>query len=131
MKVEKMYYGLCVTIPATAHNSEFVYELRQVRRLNGNNRYEQPLLAEIEKREAPLTRRFLILAASMEAFFKTLPDDMAAWWETHTESPFDIWERKNKMNFNDYYHYGMADLQDEIDACSLEYCDRSRHGWCY
>lgn len=131
MKIEKTNYGLQITIPETEKNSEFVYRLRQVRTLNNDDRREQKLLAEIEKREAPLTRRFLILAASMEAFFKTLPDDMAAWWKTHTESPFDIWERKNKLNFNEYYHYGLRALEEAIDAVSLEYCDRSRHGWCY
>ena len=131
MNVEKTNFGLQITIPETENNSEFVYRLRQVRALNNNDKREQKLLAEIEKREEPLTRRFLILAASMEAFFKTLPEDMAAWWKSHDESPFDIWERKNNLNFNDFYHDGLKALGEQIDACSLEYCEKSRHGWCY
>lgn len=131
MKIEKTNYGLQITIPETENNSEFVYRLRQVRTLNRNDRREQKLLAEIEKREAPLTRRFLILAASMENFFKRIGSYTPAWWEESTESPFDVWERQNKLDFNEYYHDGLRALEEQIDACASEYCDRSRHGWCY
>lgn len=131
MKVEKTPYGLKVTIWTWPDLEPLSYNLRQVRTLNQDERHEQKLLAELEKKEAPLTRRFLILAASMENFFKCISIYTPAWWEENPETPFEAWGRLNRMDWNDYYTDGLNDLAEAINAVSLEYCDRSRHGWCY
>ena len=126
-----MPYGLKVTIWTWPDLEPLTYDLRQVRTLNRDERHEQKLLAELEKKEAPLTRRFLIRAASMEGFFKRIGIYTHPWWEENPETPFEAWERLNRMDWNDYYTDGLNDLAGAIDAVSLEYCNRSRHGWCY
>lgn len=131
MLVERTNYGLKITIPETGHNSEFTYQVRQVRTLNNNDPREQKLLAELEKGEKTATRRLLLLLWSMENFFNTLPNDWAGWWGVNDRSPFEIWEQKNRLDFNEYYHTGARLLIEQIDGFSLTYCDKSRHGWCY
>ena len=111
-------YGLKVTIPETEHNSEFVYHLRQVRTINNNCKEEQELIAELEKKEKPLTDEFLKLVAEMEGWFSKLrtADD----WREYEERYGD---------FNKNYHDKIAKLEEEINNCSFEYADRSKHGW--
>ena len=100
MLVESTNYGLKITIPETGHNSEFVYQVRQVRTLNNNDPREQKLFAELEKGEKTATRRLLLLLWSMENFFNTLPNDWAGWWGVnelfyHIIKPEDIVEQYN------------------------------------
>ena len=130
MKIEKTNYGLRVNIN-TWPDTVLTYELRQVRILNRDDRHEQKLINEIEKREAPLTLRFLNLARSMEYFFKQISIYTHPWWEESPETPFEVWEKRNKMDWNEYYQDGLFVLEKEINDCSMEYCERSRHGWCY
>ena len=102
-----------------------------MRTLNGNEPREQKLLNELEAGERVITRRLILRLWSMQNFFNTLPDDMAEYWKHNTISPFDKWEAKNRLNFNDYYHRDAEEMLEEIAGFSLEYCDRSQHGWCY
>jgi len=131
MIIRQTNYGLEITIFSSPRHSTFDYLVRQVRRLNNDEPKEQELLDELEKREKPKTRKLILLLWSMENFLMSLPVDMAEYWKSHTLSPFDIWEKKNRVNFNEYYHEQARELIEEIDACSLEYCDRSQHGWSY
>lgn len=131
MLIERTNYGLKVTIPKTAQNSEFVYTVRQVRVLNNDEPGEQKLIAELERGEKRATRRLLLLLWSMENFFKTLPDDWSGYWAVNDRNPFDKWEQKNGVDFNEYYHTGARLLIEEIDGYALAYCDKSKHGWCY
>lgn len=119
MIIEKTTFGLRVTIPETEHNSEFVYCLRQVRTINNNCKKEQALIAEIEEREKPLTKEFLKLVKEMESWFSKLltADD----WREYNERFGD---------FNTNYHDRLGELEEQINNCSFEYADRSKHGWC-
>lgn len=131
MKIEKTNYGIKITIPETEHTSEFEYGLRNVRVLNNNDPREQPLLDELEKREKPLVRKFILLAWSMWNFFKHLPKDEGTGDNNTIRRAFIRWEDHNRMDFTTYYHWGMDDMEDAIDAISEEYCHRSEHGWCF
>lgn len=119
MIVEKRDWGLKVIIPSSDHNSEFVYNLRQVRVLNNDCKYEQELIAEIEKKEKPLTDEFLKLAEEMEGWFNKLctPDD----WDNYKAEHGD---------FSTNYHDKLREIGEQIQNCSFEYAHRSRHGWC-
>ena len=94
MLIERTNYGLKVTIPKTAQNSEFVYTVRQVRVLNNDEPGEQKLIAELERGEKRATRRLLLLLWSMENFFKTLPDDWSGYWAVNDRNPFDKYTTK-------------------------------------
>lgn len=119
MIIEKRPFGLKVTIPETEYNSEFEYSLRQVRTINKDCKEEQELIAEIKKKEKPLTDEFLKLVADMEGWFSKLrtADD----WSKYDERYGD---------FNSNYHDKIAKLENEINDCSFEYANRSKHGWC-
>jgi hypothetical protein len=124
MEIKKTNWGEIVTIPETEINSEFTYHLRSVRRINNNNPYEQELINELEPKEKKARRKFLILAKSMEYFFKTIPEIRGCI------CIFDEWERKNKMNWNDWFHGQLHELEEEVNSYSFEYASRSEHGWC-
>lgn len=117
MIVIKHQLGLKVIIPETYYNSEFEYRLLQVRLLYNDCKYEQELIAEIEKKEKPLTEEFLKLAKEMECWFSKL----------RTE---DDWREYNERygDFNANYHDRLSRLENEINDCSFEYADRSKHG---
>ena len=119
MIIEKKDWGLKVIIPATDHNSEFEYHLCQVRVLNNDCKYEQELIAEIEKKEKPLTLEFLKLASEMEEWFCKLRTHED--WEDYTAKYGD---------FNANYHDKLREIDGQIQDCSLEYAHRSKHGWC-
>lgn len=119
MIVIKHNWGMKVIIPETEYNSEFEYYVRQVRTINKDCKEEQELIAELEKREKPLTRKFLKLVAEMESWFSRLrtTDD----WSKYDERYGD---------FNRNYHDKIEKLEDEINRCSFEYAERSKHGYC-
>lgn len=124
MVIEKTNWGEIITIPETECNSEFKYYIRSVRRINDDCKYEQALINELEQQEKRARRKFLILAYSMELFFKRIAD------KPHPSQEFDEWERKNKMDWNEWFHYRLSELEDEINDYSFQYANRSKHGWC-
>ncbi len=119
MITEQTPYGLQVTIPQTGHNSEVVYRLRQVRKINNNCKYEQELIAEIEKKEKIWTDEFLKVAEEMESWLHKLvtPIDWLEYAQTYGD-------------FYLNYHDRLNTLANKINECSFEYAERSRHGWC-
>lgn len=124
MKILQEKWGEIVIIPETENSSEFEFHLRSVRRINHDDKNEQELINELEPKEKRARRKFLILAKSMEYFFRSLKG---------FENPFSAfleWERKNKMDWNEYYHWNLDSLCDEVNSYSFEYAKRSRHGWC-
>ena len=118
MIVIKHNWGMEVIIPETDYNSELEYRLRQVRVLNDDCKEEQELIAEIEKKEKPLTEEFLKLAAEMEGWLHKL----------HTKDDWDNYTAKYG-DFNYNYHYKMSKIEEQIQDCSFEYARRSKHGW--
>ena len=120
MKIENTNYGKRVTIEETPNNSEFVYEWRNVRTINGNNPKEQELINELEKGEKKAERKLMILIFSLDNFFKTATSGKEC----------DNWEKNNRMNFNEYYHDQIKTLQEQVNDFSFEYANKSRHGWC-
>lgn len=119
MIVEKTNWGLKVIIPKTDHSSEYVWNLRQVRVINNDCEYEQELLAKIEKQEKPLTKEFLKLAEEMEEWFHIL----------HTHEDWEDYTAKYG-DFNANYHDKLKKIEEQIQNCSYEYANKSKHGWC-
>lgn len=125
MKVTKTNYGLLVTIPeqhddnGNLLNSEFAYQLRQVRTINDNDPDEQPLINALEKGEKRDTAKLLKLAEEMERLFKQLRtrEDWQAWEEAHGD-------------FNRLYHDRLDKLAEKINGYSFTYAEHSKHGYC-
>lgn len=125
MEVTKTNYGLLVTIPEQHDNngellnSEFAYQLRQVRTINDNDPEEQPLINALEKREKRDTAKFLKLAEEMERLFNQLRtrEDWQTWEDAHGD-------------FNRLYHDRLDELAEKINGYSFTYAERSKHGYC-
>lgn len=100
-------------------NSEFAYQLRQVRTINDNDPEEQPLINALEKGEKRDTAKFLKLAEEMERLFKQLRtrEDWQAWEESHGD-------------FNRLYHDRLDELAEKINGYSFTYAEHSKHGYC-
>ena len=125
MEVTKTSYGLLVTIPEQHDtngdllNSEFTYQLRQVRTLNDNDPDEQPLINALEKGEKRDTTTFLKLAEEMERLFQGL----------RTREEWQTWEDAHG-DFNRLYHDRLDELAEKINDYSFTYAEHSKHGYC-
>ena len=125
MKIEITSWGRIITIPETSVNSEFSFRLREVRKINNNEPHEQELINRLEVSEQKAIRKLTILLFSMENFFKQIAE------ERNKESDvFKTWEERNRMDWNEWYHRQVEALEEEINGCSFEYADKSKHGWC-
>ena len=100
-------------------NSEFAYQLRQVRTINDNDPDEQPLINALEKGEKRDTAKFLKLAEEMERLFKQL----------RTREDWQAWEDANG-DFNRLYHDRLDELAEKINGYSFTYAEHSKHGYC-
>ena len=129
MRIEKTSWGRILTIPASSVNSEFVYHLREVRKINKNDPDEQELINRLEVPEQKAIRRLTILLFSMENFFKTLEKN-GGHGILPLLTPFQTWETHNKMDWNEWFHDQARLLEEEINNYSFEYADKSKHGWC-
>lgn len=120
MKIINTNWGKKVIIPETKNNSEFEYDLRNVRKINDDCQEEQALINELEQKERKAERKLMLLAWSLENTIK------------HMDSCHDYqtWEDHNKADFNEYYHDQLQLLENDVNACSFEYAERSGHGWC-
>ena len=118
-------WGRIITIPETSANSEFSYHLREVRKINNNEPHEQELINRLEVPEQKAIRKLTILLFSMENFFKRTADDIKRKCDV-----FQIWEERNRMDWNEWYHTQADALEEEINGYSFEYADKSKHGWC-
>ena len=125
MKTEITSWARIITIPETSVNSEFSFRLREVRKINSNEPHEQELINRLEVSEQKAIRKLTILLFSMENFFKQVAE------ERNKESDvFKTWEERNGMDWNEWYHRQADALEEEINGCSFEYADKSKHGWC-
>ena len=127
MRIEMTSWGRKIIIPETSVNSEFIYELREVRKINNNDPYEQELINRLEVSEQKAIRRLTILLFSMENFFKTLEKNSG--YECNLDV-FYNWEAHNRMDWNDWFHHQAIELEEEINNYSFEYAAKSKHGWC-
>ena len=119
-------WGRKIIIPETSVNSEFVYELREVRKINKNDPDEQELINLLEVPEHKAIRKLTLLLFSMENFFKSIEK-----LGVHNASYyFRLWERHNKMDWNEWYHDQIDELVEEINGYSFKYADESKHVWC-
>lgn len=122
---KKNWWGEEAIIPEGNRNSEFAYKWRRVKWINKHGEHEtDPCIEELSVKEIPLRRKLLILIQSMEIFFKRLET------EEHPHLLFEEWERKNRMDFNVWYHDQIRELNEQLDGCSFEYAHRSEYGWC-
>ena len=121
MILHKHPSGWHIVVPKTDNNSEFSFDM--------------PIAttgpAHIRERQAKLARLMALRAFSMENMFKALPADGMAYYRAHHESAFETWGKRNAMNFNDYYHGDMYDMEQEAWELYREWCSWhfNEHGW--
>ena len=113
MIIQKTNFGIRVIIPETDSNSEFVYNLRQVKTLNESISKKHPIIDELAEREAIITRKFLLRVFSMENVFK----------EWATKRNYLEWDKHNRMDFNHYYHDELREMEEAINGISFIYHD--------
>ncbi len=111
MIIQKTNEGWRVIVPETDHNSEFSYDM--------------PICTSgpeyIGKEQTKLARQLALLLFSMENFFKS--------WKRPED--FQEWERKNKMNWNDWFHTRADELREDAWALWREWGDWHfrEYGW--
>lgn len=127
MRIEMTKWGRIITIPETSVSMEFSYSLREVRKINDNEPYEQELINRLEIPEQKAIRKLTILLFSMENFFKALEKRGE---HGYIANLFQNWEAHNKMDWNEWFHDQARLLEEEINNYSFEYADKSKHGWC-
>ena len=127
MRIEMTSWGRIITIPETSVSMEFSYSLREVRKINDNEPYEQELINRLEIPEQKAIRKLTILLFSMENFFKALENRGE---HGYIANLFQTWEAHNKMDWNEWFHDQARLLEEEINNYSFEYADKSKHGWC-
>lgn len=121
----KHWWGEQVVVPETDINSEFTYKWRRVKWINKHGESQtDPCIEALAEKEIPLRRKLMILIHSMENVFKE------AARREHPYMFFNEWERKNRMDFNEWFHDQIRDLKEELDGCSFEYARKSEYGWC-
>ena len=122
---KKHWWGEEAIITEGKRNSEFTYKWRRVKWINRYGEHDtDPCIEKLSEREVPLRRKLLILIHSMELFFNRLEK------AEHPHLLFEEWERKNRMDFNVWYHDQMRELNEQLDGCSFEYAHCSEYGWC-
>ena len=122
---KKHWWGEEVIIPETETNSEFTFKWRRVKWINEYGKHDtDPCIEELARKEIPIRRKLLLLIQSMEFFFKELEKAEKKY------ALFEEWERKNRMDFNEWFHDQTRLLEEELDGCSFEYARRSQYGWC-
>lgn len=124
MKTEHTNYGLKVTLPATEHTSEFVYQIRLVRTLNKDIPEEEKLIARLEKREKPILRKLMRRIRSMWIFFSSIKNPGPG-------GDFDKWESSHGIEWNKYFHDAIDDMIEKLNGICKEFCEKSQHGWSY
>lgn len=120
MQIIERDYGKDVIIFGTDKLKRTVYTLRSVRKLNNDCKEEQALINELEQQEKRAERKLILLAWSLENTLNRIK----------SSADFLSWYDHNRLDFNDYYYTQLTLLMDENLGYSIEYCNRSQHGWC-
>ncbi len=139
MIIEKTNYGKKIKVwndlyldeGNGGYSKEWSYSIRNVRPLNDLFERLHPSIDELEVEEKKLERKLLLLLFSMENVFR------AAYEHTLRTGNYDyifLWEEKNRLEFNRYYHDQIHDLIDAINGISLQYtfnAGNDGYGWCF
>lgn len=139
MKIEKKPYGKAVKVwnkwgapdSSDGYSDDWTYTFRNVRPLNEWMERLHPCIDELEVEEKRLERKLLLLLFSMENVFRAVCEHEE---RTGKCDYMFLWEKKNRLDFNRYYHDQIHDLIEEIDNISLVYTIKAGndgYGWCF
>lgn len=127
MQIIETSYGNKIIIPERSWNSEFTYEVRRVKVINRFDR-QHPDIEILAKEEERVYRKLVILAFSMDNFFKELNKAK----KEDIPNAFDIWEKHNRMDWNEYFHDNLRMLEEEVNNFSFTYADLAwKNGYSY
>lgn len=118
MQIIKTSYGNEIIIPERNYNCEFKYKVRRVKVINRFDR-QHPDIEILAKEEERIYRKLVLLAFSMDNFFKELDKTQ----REDVPNAFDTWEKHNRMDWNEYFHDNLRMLEEEVNSFSFTYAD--------
>ncbi len=112
MKIEDTHYGKKITIPDYGFNSEFVYEIRNVKVLNSCFDEQHPLIDVLARKEDKIYKKLISRLREMDQVFAILAND---------KEYIKKFETEKKVDFNEYFHDTIDEYIKQIDNISFRY----------
>ncbi len=112
MKIEDTHYGKKITIPDYGFNSEFVYEIRNVKVLNSCFDEQHPLIEVLAQKENKIYKKLISRLQEMDQVFAILANDKEC---------IKKFENEKNVDFNEYFHDTIDEYIKQIDNISLRY----------
>lgn len=113
MKIEDTHYGKKITIPDYGFNSEFVYEIRNVKVLNSCFDEQHPLIDALARKEDKIYKKLISRLQEMDQVFAILANDRGKYIKK--------FENEMKVDFNEYFHDTIDEYIKQIDNISFRY----------
>lgn len=128
MEIINTSFGNEIIIPKRKWNSEFVYSVRRVKVINRDFERQHPEIEMLSKVEERVYRKLVLLAFSMDNFFKQVEQIHEAKGSKEAAMLFDTWEKHNRMDWNEYFHGNLRQLEDEVNNISFTYANIAWEG---
>ena len=112
MKIEDTHYGKKITIPDYGFNSEFVYEIRNIKVLNSCFDEQHPLIDVLARKENKIYKKLISRLQEMDQVFAILAND---------KEYIKKFENEKKVDFNEYFHDTIDEYIKQIDSISFRY----------
>lgn len=125
MRIEKTDWGKRIFVKNG--DSEWPYEIRNVRPLNSWHARIHPCMDELEAREKKIERRLIILLFQLERCLESI-------YKEPCGVVIERWEKRNRLSFDEWFHDQARELIEAIDGISEEYCINATndgYGWSY
>ncbi len=114
MKIEDTHYGKKITIPDYGFNSEFVFEIRNVKVLNGCFDEQHPLIDVLARKENKIYKKLISRLQEMDHVFTILAND---------KEYIKKFENRKNVDFNEYFHDAIDEYIRQIDNISYRYSE--------
>lgn len=112
MRIEDTHYGKKITIPDYGINSEFVYQIRNVKVLNSCFDEQHPSIDALVKIENKIYKNLISRLQEMDHVFAILAND---------KEYIKKFENRKNVDFNEYFHDAIDKYIKQIDHISHRY----------
>lgn len=123
MKIENTENGIKISIWSKHRVYEIIYKVRLVAVLNAfAYSREKELIDELSEKEKPILRKLKLRLFQFENAMKEM--------EKYSDY-IDTFERRNKLDFNEWFHDGVRSMINQIEEYSFEFTEKTRFGYCW